>query len=70
MTFCFLNQKRKTIAGTCKLCHSRDDEICGYKTNCPVPEHLESCADELNGLDAQLGDGDLGVTMVRGVGSF
>ncbi|MEC7220110.1 MAG: dihydroxyacetone kinase subunit L [SAR324 cluster bacterium] len=28
--------------------------------------HLESCADELNGLDAQLGDGDLGVTMVRG----
>ena len=32
--------------------------------------HLESCADELNGLDAQLGDGDLGVTMVRGVGSY
>ncbi|MEC8596199.1 MAG: dihydroxyacetone kinase subunit L [SAR324 cluster bacterium] len=28
--------------------------------------HLESCADELNGLDAQLGDGDLGVTRVRG----
>ncbi len=27
---------------------------------------LESCADELNALDAQLGDGDLGVTMVRG----
>ena len=31
-----------------------------------LAEHLESCADELNGLDAQLGDGDLGVTMVRG----
>jgi len=28
--------------------------------------HLESSAEELNGLDAQLGDGDLGVTMVRG----
>jgi dihydroxyacetone kinase-like protein len=27
---------------------------------------LEACADELNALDAQLGDGDLGVTMVRG----
>jgi dihydroxyacetone kinase-like protein len=27
---------------------------------------MESCADELNALDAQLGDGDLGVTMVRG----
>ena len=27
---------------------------------------LEACADELNTLDAQLGDGDLGVTMVRG----
>ena len=31
-----------------------------------LAEHLESCAEELNGLDAQLGDGDLGVTMVRG----
>ena len=31
-----------------------------------LAEHLESSADELNGLDAQLGDGDLGVTMVRG----
>jgi dihydroxyacetone kinase-like protein len=31
-----------------------------------LAQHLESCADELNGLDAQLGDGDLGVTMVRG----
>ncbi len=27
---------------------------------------LEICADELNALDAALGDGDLGVTMVRG----
>jgi phosphoenolpyruvate---glycerone phosphotransferase subunit DhaL len=27
---------------------------------------MESCSDELNGLDGQLGDGDLGVTMVRG----
>lgn len=27
---------------------------------------LETCADELNMLDAALGDGDLGVTMVRG----
>ena len=27
---------------------------------------LEACADELNTLDAALGDGDLGVTMVRG----
>jgi dihydroxyacetone kinase-like protein len=27
---------------------------------------MEACADELNALDGQLGDGDLGVTMVRG----
>ena len=27
---------------------------------------LEMCADELNALDAVLGDGDLGVTMLRG----
>lgn len=27
---------------------------------------VEACADELNSLDAQLGDGDLGVTLVRG----
>lgn len=27
---------------------------------------MEVCADELNALDATLGDGDLGVTMVRG----
>ena len=31
-----------------------------------VVARLESCADELNALDAALGDGDLGVTMVRG----
>jgi dihydroxyacetone kinase-like protein len=31
-----------------------------------VAAKMESCADELNALDAQLGDGDLGVTMVRG----
>ena len=31
-----------------------------------LAKHLESCAEELNRLDAQLGDGDLGVTMVRG----
>jgi len=31
-----------------------------------VIEKLEACADELNALDAELGDGDLGVTMVRG----
>jgi dihydroxyacetone kinase-like protein len=27
---------------------------------------MESCSDELNALDGQVGDGDLGVTMVRG----
>ena len=31
-----------------------------------VVAKLQGCADELNSLDAQLGDGDLGVTMVRG----
>jgi dihydroxyacetone kinase-like protein len=31
-----------------------------------IIDKLEACADELNSLDAQLGDGDLGVTMVRG----
>ena len=31
-----------------------------------VATKMESCSDELNALDAQLGDGDLGVTMVRG----
>ncbi|MFN8008445.1 MAG: dihydroxyacetone kinase subunit L [Terriglobia bacterium] len=30
---------------------------------------LEACAEELNSLDAVLGDGDLGVTMVRGARS-
>ncbi len=29
----------------------------------------ESCADELNALDGSLGDGDLGVTLVRGLRS-
>ena len=29
----------------------------------------ESCADELSGLDGALGDGDLGVTLVRGLRS-
>ena len=28
--------------------------------------HMETVADELNALDGQLGDGDLGVTMTRG----
>lgn len=31
-----------------------------------IAAKLESSADKLNALDAQLGDGDLGVTMVRG----
>ena len=31
-----------------------------------VAAKMESCSDELNSLDGQLGDGDLGVTMVRG----
>jgi dihydroxyacetone kinase-like protein len=35
-----------------------------------VAEKLEACADELNSLDAALGDGDLGVTMVRGARSM
>ena len=30
---------------------------------------LEDCTDELNTLDAALGDGDLGVTMARGARS-
>jgi phosphoenolpyruvate---glycerone phosphotransferase subunit DhaL len=34
-----------------------------------VAEKLEAHADELNALDAALGDGDLGVTMVRGARS-
>ncbi len=32
-----------------------------------VADQLEAAADELNRLDAELGDGDLGVTMQRGV---
>ena len=31
-----------------------------------IIQKLEICADDLNALDAALGDGDLGVTMVRG----
>lgn len=31
-----------------------------------VAAHMETVADELNTLDGQLGDGDLGVTMTRG----
>ena len=35
-----------------------------------IVNNLEECADELNALDATLGDGDLGVTMVRGARSL
>jgi dihydroxyacetone kinase-like protein len=35
-----------------------------------IAAKIESCADELNRLDGSLGDGDLGVTMVRGVRSI
>ncbi len=35
-----------------------------------IVNRLEECADELNALDAALGDGDLGVTMVRGARSL
>ena len=31
-----------------------------------IAVHMETVADELNALDGQLGDGDLGVTMTRG----
>jgi dihydroxyacetone kinase-like protein len=31
-----------------------------------IAAHMETVADALNGLDGQLGDGDLGVTMQRG----
>ncbi|TGD41764.1 dihydroxyacetone kinase subunit L [Pseudotabrizicola sediminis] len=31
-----------------------------------LANHMDSVADELNALDGQLGDGDLGITMVRG----
>ena len=31
-----------------------------------IAAHMETVADELNSLDGQLGDGDLGVTMTRG----
>ncbi len=30
-----------------------------------VAARMETCGDELNALDAQIGDGDLGVTMIR-----
>ena len=35
-----------------------------------VTDHLETVADELNRLDAEIGDGDLGVTMQRGARSM
>lgn len=31
-----------------------------------IAQHMEAVADELNTLDGKLGDGDLGITMVRG----
>jgi len=31
-----------------------------------VADHMETVADELNAADGKLGDGDLGITMVRG----
>lgn len=31
-----------------------------------IADHMESVSDELNAADGKLGDGDLGVTMVRG----
>ena len=31
-----------------------------------IARHMEAVAEELNTLDGQLGDGDLGITMVRG----
>ena len=31
-----------------------------------VADHMETVADDLNTLDGQLGDGDIGITMVRG----
>jgi dihydroxyacetone kinase-like protein len=31
-----------------------------------IAAHMETVADELNALDGQLGDGDLGITMTRG----
>jgi len=35
-----------------------------------IADGMEACADELNTVDGALGDGDLGVTMVRGVRSL
>ncbi len=34
-----------------------------------IADHMETVADRLNALDGKLGDGDLGVTMVRGLGA-
>ena len=31
-----------------------------------IASHMQTVADELNAIDGQLGDGDLGVTLVRG----
>src|ERR1700753_3899434 len=31
-----------------------------------IADHMETVAEELNAADGKLGDGDLGVTMVRG----
>lgn len=42
------------------------DTKCLRQALARVAVKMEACADELNALDAQLGDGDLGVTMVRG----
>ncbi|MDR3495019.1 MAG: dihydroxyacetone kinase subunit L [Ancalomicrobiaceae bacterium] len=42
---------------------TRDGLIAGLSA---VADHMETVADVLNTLDGQLGDGDLGVTMVRG----
>jgi len=33
---------------------------------CRIAAHVETVADQLNELDGQLGDGDLGITMTRG----
>ena len=35
-----------------------------------IIEHIETVADELNRADGAIGDGDLGVTMVRGTRSL
>ncbi|MBF2735362.1 MAG: dihydroxyacetone kinase subunit L [Betaproteobacteria bacterium AqS2] len=35
-----------------------------------VAARMEACGDEINEADAKLGDGDLGVTMTRGMGAI